>query len=81
MRFWYVYVLQSDGNPERHYVGFTEDLKERLARHNDGQVRHTSKHRPWHIKTAVAFTDRDQALAFENYLKTASGRAFAKKRL
>jgi putative endonuclease len=29
----------------------------------------------------VAFRDRDQAVAFEKYLKSSSGRAFAKKRL
>ena len=35
----------------------------------------------WTIKTAIAFSDRHQALDFETYLKTPSGRAFAKKRL
>ena len=48
---------------------------------NAGEVAHTSKFRPWRIKTAVAFTDRQRAGEFERYLKTASGRAFAKKRL
>ena len=76
-----MYILQSEADPERHYVGFTEDLKERLSRHNTGRVPHTSKHSPWRIQSAVAFSDRERALAFERYLKTASGRAFAKKRL
>lgn len=40
-----------------------------------------SKFRPWKIKTAVAFAPGDQAFAFERYLKTSSGRAFARKRL
>jgi putative endonuclease len=56
-------------------------LKQRLGQHNAGGVSHTSKFRPWQIKTAVAFADRQRAAAFEKYLKTASGRAFAKKRL
>ena len=81
MAFWYVYIPNSVGEPSRFYVGFTEDLGRRLAKHNAGSVPHTASHRPWRVKTAVAFTDRDQALAFEDYLKTASGRAFAKKRL
>jgi len=42
---------------------------------------HTSKFAPWRVKTYIAFSDRAQALALERYLKTASGRAFAKKRL
>jgi hypothetical protein len=33
------------------------------------------------VKTAIAFHDRQKALNFEEYLKTPSGRAFAKKRL
>ena len=36
---------------------------------------------PHQIKTAIAFTDRHKALDFERYLKSPSGRAFAKKRL
>ena len=36
---------------------------------------------PWEIKTYIAFADEKQASAFERYLKSASGRAFAKKRL
>ncbi|RKY07882.1 MAG: GIY-YIG nuclease family protein, partial [Planctomycetota bacterium] len=42
---------------------------------------HTSKFVPWRVKTAIAFTNNERALAFEKYLKSASGRAFAKKRL
>ena len=77
----YVYILQSIGDPGRYYVGMTEDLRSRLQRHNAGQVLHTSKHMPWAIKTYIAFADKNQAIAFEKYLKSPSGRAFAKKRL
>ena len=80
-KFYYVYILRSINQPDRHYTGFTEDLEARLQHHNSGGDPHTSKYRPWNIKTAIAFTDREQALAFERYLKTQSGRAFAKKRL
>jgi hypothetical protein len=48
---------------------------------NSGQVPHTAKFRPWIVKTAIAFTERERAIHFERYLKSASGRAFAKKRL
>jgi predicted GIY-YIG superfamily endonuclease len=67
--------------PERFDAGLTEDLKARLKKHNGGEVPHTSKFKPWRIKTAVAFTDKDRAAQFEKYLKSPSGRAFAKKRL
>jgi len=81
MNFHYVYILQSESDSERFYVGYTQNLKARLNKHNSGGVPHTANNRPWHIKTAIAFTDEIQAHAFEQYLKTASGRAFAKKRL
>ena len=80
-RFFYVYILQSFEHPDRFYSGFTENLKGRLAHHNQGSCPHTRKFRPWRIKTAVAFTEREQALEFERYLKTGAGRAFAMKRL
>jgi len=79
MSFHYVYILQNDYS--QYYVGITEDLKARLKKHNRGEVPHTSKFRPWSIKTAIAFTSEERARDFEKYLKTASGRAFAKKRL
>ncbi len=81
MEFSYVYILNSESHGQRFYVGLTADLRDRLRRHNAGELPHTAKFRPWRIKTAVAFTDRGRAAAFERYLKTASGRAFAKKRL
>ena len=81
MEFSYVYILQSEQGPEHYYVGLTDNLKERLKRHNAGEMSHTSKFQPWRIKTAIAFTDRERAVEFERYLKSASGRAFSKKRL
>jgi len=79
--FYYVYILQSTNNSDRFYTGFTENLEQRLKDHNSGKNPHTVKFKPWQIKTAVAFTDRQKAIDFEGYLKTSSGRAFTKKRL
>jgi predicted GIY-YIG superfamily endonuclease len=77
--FHYVYILSSQAEPSRHYTGLTEDLESRLKAHNSGQVPHTAKYRPWEIETAIAFQSRKKAAAFEKYLKTHSGRAFASK--
>jgi putative endonuclease len=76
----YVYILESL-NSLHFYVGITDDLRTRLTKHNAGEVLHTSKYGPWRITTYVAFSNEKQAVAFEKYLKSASGRAFAKKRL
>ena len=77
----YVYILQSLADAERFYTGMTENPDALLKKHNAGQVPHTSKFMPWRIKTFIGFSDEDSAVAFEKYLKSASGRAFAKKRL
>jgi len=77
--YHYVYILQSIPDPSRHYTGLTTDLRSRLAKHNEGGNPHTADFRPWSIITAVSFSDPTKASAFERYLKTASGRAFASK--
>ena len=79
--FFYVYILESIAVPGKFYTGYTRDLTARLAKHNEGGVPHTSKLKPWRIKTAIAFTDREKAIDFERYMKSPSGRAFSKKRL
>jgi predicted GIY-YIG superfamily endonuclease len=74
--FHYVYILRSESYPKQTYVGMTVDLKARLAVHNAGGSPHTSKFRPWMVETAIAFTSREKATAFEAYLKTGSGHEF-----
>ncbi len=79
--FSYVYLLESKKILGRYYVGLTDDLRDRMRRHNTGSVAHTAKFAPWQIKSAIAFRDRVRAANFERYLKTSSGRAFARKHL
>jgi predicted GIY-YIG superfamily endonuclease len=75
----YVYVLQSCVDAGRHYTGLTDNLEKRLKKHNEGGVPHTAKYRPWKIRTATAFEERERAAAFERYLKSHSGRVFASR--
>ena len=77
----YVYLLESISHPGQSYCGLPSDLESRLEVHNAGGARHTAKYKPWRLKTYVAFSDPEQAIAFERYMKSGSGRAFAKKRL
>ena len=79
--FSYVYILQSEKDTNRFYIGFTTDIESRLGCHNSGSVPSTKPYRPWRIKTYIAFADEKQARAFEKYLKSQSGRGFAVKRL
>ena len=75
---FYTYILRSLSHPDQRYIGSTSDLKSRLIKHNSGEVPHTSKFKPWRIQTAIAFDNKEKAVAFEDYLKTGSGREFAK---
>jgi putative endonuclease len=77
----YVYLLQSIEFPDEIYVGLTHDLRSRFSAHNAGRSRHTAKYKPWRLVSYVAFSDERKAVEFERYLKSASGRAFAKKHL
>lgn len=77
----YVYILQSEIDPERFYTGSTNDLNRRLEEHNSGQSVHTNKYKPWKIKTYIAFDDHEKADSFEAFLKSGNGRIFVKKRL
>lgn len=77
----YVYVLQSVDHPEQFYTGLCKDTEARLAAHNAGQSSHTSKYKPWKLVSAHYFERQETAAAFERYLKSGSGRAFATKRL
>jgi putative endonuclease len=77
----YVYLLRSGACQDQRYVGVTSNLKQRLAEHNAGKSPHTSKYLPWKLVTYVAFSDEQKAEAFERYLKSGSGHAFARKRL
>ena len=71
--------MESVSYPGKHYTGFTEELKERLQKHNNGEVPHTSKFKPWKIKNIISFTEKEKALRFESYLKSHSGRSFSIK--
>ena len=58
----YVYILESLDS-EHFYVGITDGLRARLKKHNAGEVTHTSKYRPWKLRTYIAFSDEKRAFA------------------
>ena len=74
-----VYLLRSQKNPTRFYVGLCSNMKRRLAEHNAGECKSTADASPWEVQVAVYFRDEKRAHAFERYLKTGSGRAFSKR--
>ena len=77
----FVYILKNAENPPRYYTGLTSDVRRRHAEHNAGTCIHTAKHRPWAIDVVIEFADEQRAVAFERYLKSGSGVAFAQRHL
>jgi predicted GIY-YIG superfamily endonuclease len=75
----YVYLIRSQTDPTQTYIGITSDLKTRMLKHNEGGSPHTAKYKPWSLVTYFAFASREKAADFEHYLKSGSGRAFAKR--
>lgn len=77
----YVYVLKNSDSPPRYYTGLTSNLARRLAEHNADGPHRTCRHRPWSIDIVIEFPDEQRAVAFEQYLKSGSGVAFAHRHL
>lgn len=75
----FVYVLRSVAFPTRYYSGLTSDVRTRLETHNGGGSQHTAASRPWRIVASIEFASESSAAVFEKYLKSGSGRAFAKR--
>lgn len=75
----FVYIIRSENDPDRRYVGVTADPAARLAAHNAGQNRWTSAWRPWSIDVCAEFRTERVAIRFERYLKSGAGHAFASR--
>lgn len=78
----YVYILKSQKDDSKHYVGITDNLDRRLGQHNKMPTNsYTKKYGPWLREIYIAFKDKQRAERFEIYLKSHSGRAFLKRHL
>jgi putative endonuclease len=75
----FVYVFKSADPTPHFYVGLTSNVHTRLADHNAGRCPHTARYRPWQLHVTIELPDEQRAIEFERYLKSGSGRAFAKR--
>jgi putative endonuclease len=78
---FFVYVIRSISQPDRSYIGFSEDVDQRVKEHHDGKSYHTAKYRPWQLVVYLAVPSKHKALELERYLKSGSGRAFLRRHL
>ena len=79
-RFWYVYVLRSLIDGER-YIGFTSDLRKRMADHARGKSFATAPRRPLELIYYEACKMESDALRRERYFKDTGGRRYLAQRL
>jgi putative endonuclease len=78
---FYAYILRSKTHPDETYIGSTSDLRKLLAEHNSGKSIHTNKVKPQELMAYIALPEKYLAEKFEDYLKSGSGRSFAKRHL
>jgi len=77
---YYTYILKSSKSNILYY-GYTRDLRKRFGEHNSGISKATKSYIPWKLAWYCGFPTEKQAKDFELYLKSGSGKAFARKRL
>jgi putative endonuclease len=77
---FYVYVLRSESDSGL-YIGYSCNLRRRLASHESGAARSTSNRRPWRLIYYEAYLNQDDALGRERYLKSGAGRRFLRAQL
>lgn len=76
---FYVYYIRSQSFPDKTYVGFTSNLKQRLEAHNNGKSVYTKQFQPWTLIGFLGFDTEIKALRFERYLKSNAGKIFLKR--
>jgi putative endonuclease len=77
---YFVYIIQSDLDGS-YYIGSTQDLDERLERHNQGRSKYTKLKRPWHLAYTEEYTERAAAMKREKEIKNRKKKAYVEKLL
>ncbi len=72
---FYLYILQSDLTGG-FYIGQTQDIDKRLARHNANQCRSTRQKGPWRVVYIQSFSTRSKAMAAESHIKRMKSREY-----
>ena len=77
---FYVYVLHSEYD-QGLYIGYSTDLRRRMAEHRQGMAFATSFRGPWRLIYYEAYVEAEDALGRERFLKSGGGRRFLKSQL
>lgn len=63
---YYVYLLE-DINNKGWYIGYTSDLRKRVAQHNSGNGAKTTKNKTWNLMYYEAYQDKKDAEGREKF--------------
>lgn len=77
---YYVYVLRSLKD-KKFYIGYTNNLRERIKQHNNGISKSTTNRQPLKLVYFEASRNIKDAMHREKYLKTTYGHRYLKNRL
>ena len=66
---FYVYMLKSKCIKSVTYVGYTNDLKNRIALHNSGKGAKFTRGRQWRLIYKEIFVSKKEAISREYYIK------------
>ena len=72
---YYTYILFSE-KINRYYIGSTQNIEQRIIRHNAGATKSTKPGRPWNLVYSKKFDSKTEAIKRENYLKRMKSRTF-----
>ncbi|MCK4664101.1 MAG: GIY-YIG nuclease family protein [Bacteroidales bacterium] len=70
---YFVYILKSEKN-ESFYIGQTNNLSQRIDRHNKGFEKYTKKFTPWKLFFSTELDSRAKAITLERKLKNLKSR-------
>ena len=69
-----MYIFLQSLKDQRTYVGYTNEINQRLSRHNGGQVKATKNRRPLKLLFHEEFKIEQEAKKRELYWKSGAGR-------
>tara|TARA_Y100001970_G_scaffold41512_1_gene51360 strand:- start:50049 stop:50297 length:249 start_codon:yes stop_codon:yes gene_type:complete len=74
---FYVYMLKAEQKKTLTYVGYTNDLSNRLKMHNNGKGAKFTRGRKWQLVYKEKFKSKKEAISREYFIK--KNRFFRKK--
>jgi len=73
-----VYILYSS-SLQKYYTGQTNDIEDRLSRHNSGQGKYSKIGIPWELIWTKEVATRSEAMKLENQVKKQGAKRYLER--